>query len=340
MKSKILKGSALRSRILIVDDSIISTEIYKVIFKRNGYTVFISYNCRDIVTRIDEYSIEIVLFDIKMPEINGYEILKLLQKTESTKNIPVIVFTNLASCMDVKKALDNGAFDYVRKSSNPIEVMARVNSAIKLKRKMDLLKEITQKDGLTHIYNRNYFNTAIEAFMDKKSSYNNGVSLIMLDCDNFKSINDRYGHIAGDEVLVTVGNVLNKSTKIKDIACRYGGEEFCLILPDTTITQAYTIAERIRANIEKTAFSFQDMKVNVTVSCGVAHTEFEEDMSVVELIRESDEALYCAKKCGRNRTKIFNKIQQPLDKRLNVTGLVSEMLGNCNYFEAVHNALS
>lgn len=309
----------MSSRILIVDDSIITTEIYKAILEKNGYTVFVSYNCRNIIARIDEYGIDIILFDIKMSNINGYEILNALQKMESTKSIPIIVFTNLESCMDIKKALDNGACDYVRKSSDPIEVMARVDSAIKFKHEMDLLRESAQKDGLTHIYNRTYFNTAIKEFMDKKSCYINGISLILLDCDNFKTINDCYGHISGDEVLVAVANVLNKSTKSMDIACRYGGEEFCLVLPDTTSFQAYTIAERIRANIEKRTFSFQGKKVNATVSCGVAHTKSGDDKSVIELIRESDEALYSAKKCGRNRTTVFNGVQQPLDKLLNTT---------------------
>lgn len=292
------------ARILIADNSSISSRKLKNILEKEGHTVVLSHSGGNVIELVDEHNIEVILLERKLPDISGRDILKLLKSTERTKDIPVIIISHIKSGSLVKKALSSGAVDYIRKGSEPIEVIARIYSAIELKHKQDWLKELTQKDGLTKIYNRQYFNTTIEELMTKKSCYSDGISLIMLDCDHFKRINDCYGHTSGDKVLVSLANTLYKSVQSTDIACRFGGEEFCLILPNTGISHAYEIAERIRTNIQKTLFTFQDQKVNVTVSCGVAHTESEDDKSAIKLLNEADEALYTSKEYGRNCTKL------------------------------------
>lgn len=298
---------ALDTKILIVEDDKISAELFRRVLEHEGYTVFISYDGLDIHKSINEHDLDIILLDIILPDTNGYDILQSLQNAEDTKNIPVIMMTSLNSAQDVKKALDLGALDYIRKPCEPIELIARIHSALRLKLKQDLLNEFAQRDALTHLYNRWYFNQIIDKLISDKGKYAKGIAFVMLDCDHFKKVNDRYGHTTGDEVLEAVANVLSKSVKKADIACRFGGEEFCLILLDTSISQAYMVAERIRTNVEKIPFIFKYENFTVTVSCGVSHTQALDDKSTVTLVTESDTALYEAKKNGRNRTEIYKE---------------------------------
>lgn len=295
------------AKILIVDDSLVMTEFLKNILENENHSVIISNDGKNVVDLIRENDIDIVLLDIILPETNGYEILKALQTTDSTRDIPVVMITSLTSAMDVKKALDLGALDFIRKTSESIEVISRIRSALRLKRKQDMLKQNAQKDSLTQLYNKQFFNITLEKFIKEKANYYKGIALIILDGDFFKRINDRYGHTSGDMVLASIANAIVKSTKATDITCRFGGEEFCVISPNATPFQAFAIAERIRKNIEKIPFAFHGDAVTVTVSCGISHTDCNDNKSGLKLVNEADMALYKAKSNGRNQTVLFSE---------------------------------
>lgn len=295
----------MNANILIVDDSPVMSRFLKDVLEEETHNVIISYDGKNIVELIEKHEIDIVLLDIIMPETNGYEILRLLQKTDSTRDIPVVMITNLTSALDVKKALDYGALDFVRKASEPIEVLARIHSALRLKEKQDMLKRNSQKDALTQLYNKQYFNEALEKVIRKKASYYKGVALLMIDCDLFKQVNDRYGHTSGDVVLAAIANTIYKSVKSSDVTCRFGGEEFSVITPNSTEFQAYAIAERIRNNIEKMSFDLQGETVKITISCGISHTSLDDEKTGLKLVNEADSALYMAKNNGRNQIILF-----------------------------------
>lgn len=297
----------MEANILIVDDSAISAQFLKNVLEQENHTVIISNDGKNIPDLIIANSIDIVLLDIIMPETNGYEILEVLQGTESTKDVPVVMITTLTSPLDVKKALDNGALDFIRKTSEPIEVFARINSALRLKQKQDQLKQSALRDPLTQLYNKQFFNMSLENLIKEKENYYKGIALLLMDFDFFKRINDNYGHTSGDVVLATVADVIVKSIKSTDIACRFGGEEFCVIFPNTTLFQAYATSERIRTNIEQIYFDFQGETVSITVSCGVSHTDRNDNKSGLKLVNESDFALYNAKGNGRNQTVLFSE---------------------------------
>lgn len=297
----------METRILIVDDSAVSAQFLKNILEQEGYTVIISRDGKNVVELVDTHDIDIVLLDIVMPEISGYEVLRVLQDTDSTREIPIVMITNLTSPMDVKKALEQGALDFIRKTCEPIEVIARIHSALRLKYKQDLLKRNAQRDHLTQLYNKQYFNTALEKLIKDKNHYYKGIALLLIDCDYFKRINDRYGHVSGDMLLATIANAVAKSVKQSDIVCRFGGEEFCVISPNTTRFQAYKISERIRTNVQKIPFHFKGETVSVTISCGVSHMDCNEDKSSLKMVNEADTALYLAKNNGRNQTVLFSE---------------------------------
>jgi len=296
----------LKAKILIVDDSVVAAEILKNVLIQEGHSIVVSNDGNNLVTLIKEHSIDIVLLDIVMPGQDGFELIKILKNTDETRDIPVIFITTLDSAVEVKKALGLGAMDFIRKTAEPIEIIARVNSALKLKAKQDQLLRLTQEDTLTRLYNKQYFNITFEKLINEKSEYIKRVALIMIDCDYFKSVNDRFGHTFGDQVLSGVANAIAKSLKQKDIACRFGGEEFCVILPDATAFQAFAVAERIRKNVEKISFEHPDETFRITVSCGVSHTDKNDNKSGIQVVNESDTALYKAKRNGRNQTVIFS----------------------------------
>ena len=295
------------AKILIVEDSLLCANILKIILEREDYTVVLSRDETNLVRIIQEQNIDIVMLNIVLPGASGYELLELLKTTEETTDIPVIIVSSSTSANDVKKALEAGAMDFIRKNSEPIEIIARVRSAIKLKEKQDQLILSSQRDHLTQLYNKRYFNAALEKNIKEIAKFPNGLSLLMMDIDYFKNVNDAYGHTFGDYVLANVANAISKSLKQMDFACRFGGEEFSAILQNVTIFQAYLVAERIRTNVEKIEMNHNGQNVRVTISCGVSHTAGGDAKAGIQLVNEADLALYAAKRGGRNLSMIYDK---------------------------------
>jgi len=295
----------MKANILIVEDSDVCVQLLKDVLESEDCKIIVSQDGKDIITLIQKHNIDIVLLDIILPGISGFDLLKILVDADETKHIPVVIVSSLITASEVHKALDIGAMDYIRKTCDPIEIIARVRSALNLKQKHDQLLKMSQKDSLTQLYNKQFFNTSIERLMQEKSKYHKGIALIMIDCDHFKIINDRYGHTFGDIVLSAVANAIAKSVKQRDIACRFGGEEFCVIVPNATPFQAYTVAERIRTNIRKISFEHGHEAVSITVSCGVSRAKSNDKKSGSQVVNEADLALYEAKQNGRNQTVLF-----------------------------------
>jgi len=303
-----------KAKILIVEDSEVSVELLRGVLEKEDYEIVVSRDGKDIKKLTRKHNIDIVLLDIILPEVSGFDLLQILVESDETKDIPVVIVSNLTAGLDVKKALDMGAMDFVRKTSEPIEIIARVHSALRLKEKQDQLIRMSQRDSLTQLYNKQYFNKALEKIIREKGKYHKGISLIMIDCDHFKNINDRYGHTFGDTVLSAVANAITKSIKQRDVACRFGGEEFCIIIPNATSFQAYAIAERLRTNIGKISFKHNDEIISVTVSCGVSRIKRDGEKESAQLVNESDIALYEAKQQGRNQTVLFADMRQETEE--------------------------
>jgi two-component system, cell cycle response regulator len=249
---------------------------------------------------------DLILLDVEMPGMGGLEVCSRLKADPLTSMLPVIFLTG-ADAVDVKvRGFDLGAVDYVTKPFDPAELRARVRAALRTKRFHDMLAARAQLDGLTGLWNRGFFNQRLADEVQAVRRYGRALSLIMLDVDHFKQLNDGYGHPFGDLVLQRIGESLSSFVRATDAACRYGGEEFALILTETSMSGAAVLAERARAAIEGLELRPRGKPVVVTASLGVidaAALGGREHASSEALVQGADDALYRAKANGRNRVE-------------------------------------
>jgi len=321
--------------IVIVDDTIFGLEVIKSFLISAGYLDVITVqSAAELYQIIDGYSergiveIDLILMDIVMPEVDGIEACRNVKKREWLVDVPVMMVTATTEKDDLQLAFSAGAMDYITKPLDRVELLARVRSALRLKhetyrrkaREKELL-EVTRQleaanerlqnlsflDGLTGIANRRHFDQGLLQESRRAMRDNTPLSLIMLDIDFFKAFNDTYGHLKGDDCLITVALTLEKALKRPgDFPARYGGEEFAVVLPKTDDIGAVIIAEELRASIERASIKHINSLCadHVTVSLGVV-TRFPGQVETPEeLILAADRALYRSKHEGRNRVSV------------------------------------
>ena len=254
------------------------------------------------------HRVDLVLCDLEMPRMDGFKFLSLMLGREELKDIPVIFLTGRVDREVKIKGLDLGASDFVTKPFDAGELVARVKVQLKIKSLQDelkrsnaLLKELSNTDPLTQLFNRRYLMDAIEKECQRVVRKGGTLCLIMLDIDHFKKINDTYGHQEGDNVLQKVAFISQKGIRAYDIASRYGGEEFALVLPDATMAETAVIAERLRQDIERHVFNERRPEMKITASMGIAVFPSVNIQDATALFKAADDALYLAKAGGRNR---------------------------------------
>ncbi len=247
---------------------------------------------------------DLILLDVMMPGLDGYEVCRQLKADPRTINIPVIFLTHLNEEADEKAGLEAGAIDYITKPFRFPIIKARVRNHLELKRRGDLLEQLAGMDGLTGIPNRRRFDETLTLEWNRTRRHGAPLALILLDIDFFKSYNDHYGHPQGDDCLRKVAAVLAATLqRASDTLARYGGEEFAAILPDTSLDSAVDMAELMRCRVMDLAIphGYSRVAACVTVSLGVAACIPAERNSAAELVEAADGALYQAKHAGRNR---------------------------------------
>jgi diguanylate cyclase (GGDEF)-like protein len=246
---------------------------------------------------------DLILLDIMMPEMDGYEVCRRLKADFRTKNIPVIFITAMNQEEDETKGLEIGAVDYITKPFSMAIVKARVRTHLELKRHRDMLENLSSLDGLTGIPNRRRFDEMLDTEWRHCLRENVFLSLIMMDIDYFKNFNDNQGHQAGDDCLKKVAMMLASSVRRPmDFVARYGGEEFVAILPKTDADGIAIVAENIRKNIESLLIPHSHSPASdyVTVSLGGAAVVPNTQLSSDILVKAADDALFQAKREGRN----------------------------------------
>jgi two-component system cell cycle response regulator len=296
-------------KILTVDDSATIREKLKVLLTTAFPDVEVIQGASgiDAVALADKHNPDLIIMDIQMPEMTGHEAMRVLQNRENTRSIPVIFLTGaLQESEDIVRGLELGAVEYVTKPIHDPVFLARVKVMLRLKAQQERILQLSLHDPLTECYNRRFMMQRLKEEFSRSRRTLHPVCGIMIDIDHFKTVNDTYGHETGDQVLVKVVSVLKVSIRTYDVLARYGGEEFFILLPNTSVESGVLIAERTRRLLEQVTVETQKAPIKVTASFGVAGFEgaqVPEDED--ELLRRTDEALYAAKKGGRNRVEIF-----------------------------------
>lgn len=294
--------------ILIIDDSeAVRAQVRSVL---EGQGLFSHYlEASDAlegfkILRTRAAEIDLVLCDVVMPRMDGFKFLGLKLGEKRLPHIPVLMLSGLGDVKDKTKGLDQGASDYITKPFDPAELIARVHVHVENKRMRDRLTELSITDGLTGVHNRRHLMEVFEREFDRALRHHRRLSFLMVDIDHFKQFNDRYGHQAGDQVLMKTAEVLRGNLRSHDVLGRYGGEEFALILPETDLDGAQTVADRDRQGVEAQTFGPGRKEMRVTVSIGLATYPMKEVERMEDLLRKADAALYRAKQLGRNRVEI------------------------------------
>ena len=289
----------------MVDDAPVNVKILTAAL-RQDYIIKVAVNGSDaLASAKSEPHPDLILLDVMMPELDGYEVLRLLKENPATSRIPVIFVTAKASAIDEEAGLNLGAIDYITKPISIPVTRARVRNHVALKLQADLLEELSLIDPLTQIPNRRRMDENLESEWKKALRGGRPLSILMIDIDYFKGYNDHYGHGAGDECLCRVAEVLSDGvSRSGDMVARYGGEEFAVILPETDLQSALLIAERLRQlvlglNLPHAA---SRLGTRVTVSIGCATMDTATSITrATDLLQKADSMLYQAKKMGRNR---------------------------------------
>jgi diguanylate cyclase (GGDEF)-like protein len=303
----------MTKRVLIADDSKLNIAMISDILHSEGYEVFSVMSGLEVLDAVKNIKPDIILLDVIMPGMDGFAVCRELKNDYDLKNIPVIMVTARTEAKYLKTALEIGAFDYIRKPVDSIEVIARIQSAIRYKEYQDKLQEMAMKDGLTGLYNHALIIDLLTKEYSKQKRQGGDLAFAMLDIDYFKKVNDTFGHLKGNEVLKGVADIMLSCIRDSDIAGRYGGEEFSLILPELSMDKVFTVCERIRRRIGLQSFNLEGETVNITISIGVCYKPHDIDMSRSEMIKMADDALYEAKHTGRNNVKIRQANIEPTD---------------------------
>ncbi len=288
-------------KILIIDDSPDALAVAKARLVNEGHEILCAGGGREGIETAGCENPDLILLDVDMPDINGFDVCRKLKADPVLCMIPVIFLSGSGGQDEKVKGLDIGAVDFVTKPFDAFELRARVNAALRTKRMQDLLIEHAKIDPLTGLPNRRSLDERLAQEWSRLLRHGGHLSVIMTDIDHFKNINDRIGHSAGDEVLRKVARLLADGCRKSDMPARYGGEEFVVVAPENTAQAAFDFAERLRMSICARPLEVGGKAVEVTASFGVA--DHEGCKSPEELVHAADEALYRAKAAGRNCVK-------------------------------------
>jgi diguanylate cyclase (GGDEF)-like protein len=288
--------------VLVADDDRVTRAMVSAWLNESGYTVISAGDGDAALAAAHEQSPDLLLVDVTMPGLDGYEVCRAVQA--STTVPPPVIFLTAHDQTNARVAgLEAGAVDYIVKPFARAELIARVRAALRTKAERDLLVETSRRDGLTGLLNRREIDVQVEAAVRLADRHARPLTLLLADIDHFKQINDGRGHAAGDEVIREVARRIRASCRLSDVAGRYGGEEFIVILPETIADDAVTTGDKIRRIVSEQPVLFDGHEIPVTLSVGVA--SWEPPMAAPVLVDAADQALYRAKNDGRNRTRLF-----------------------------------
>ncbi len=312
-----LSSPSPRPKVLVVDDQPINVQALHQVFQAD-HQVFMATSGEQALAVAARRQPDLVLLDVMMPGMDGYEVCRRLKSDDATRDIPVIFVTAHRDDEAETRGLDAGAVDFISKPINPRIVRARARTHLTLKRQSDLLRQWVYIDGLTGVRNRRYFDERLGEEWARSMRQKTALSLLLIDVDFFKRFNDRHGHAAGDACLREVARALGESMRRpSDLLARYGGEEFACLLPETDAAGAEALARQLGERVRARALSHGDSEVSPWVTVSIGACTKPGDLSELgdpaqadplhSLVRQADACLYAAKSAGRDRS-----LAQPL----------------------------
>jgi diguanylate cyclase (GGDEF)-like protein len=296
-------------KILLVDDVPANLDVLLEHLKDLSCILRVATSGEDALRLAAEDPPDLILLDIMMPGMDGYEVLRRLKENRNTRSIAVIFVTAVSDSLDEARGLDIGAVDYIAKPFVVPVLKARVKNHLELKRKTDLLEELALADGLTGIANRRHFERELKQEWQRSERHQHSLSLLMIDVDHFKQFNDHYGHGSGDDCLRRVAKALAGCVQRPgDLVARYGGEEFVALLPNMSAEQARSVAEIMCRSVRELAIEHQYSSCLdlVSISVGSCTALPSANVTSLDFLRRADTALYQAKTNGRNRVCEIN----------------------------------
>ncbi len=311
-----MSSTRKRYRILMVEDSRVSLEVYAQRLERRGYQMATAISADEARVELEAGVPDLILLDVFMPKVSGFEFVRELRGDPKTSRVPIILISALSDTQHIVEGLELGANDYVTKPIVMPILTARMEALLRsseLVRRLEVQTELLSKlaafDDLTGVYNRRSMFHHLEAELSRCRRYGRSLGILMVDIDHFKRVNDEHGHLVGDQALRWVATTLQNELRSMDFLCRYGGEEFCAILPETNRPGVARAGERLRSAIERTLFAQDDVKLSLSISLGGASWAAEESNDIPDLLARADAALLDAKRNGRNQVRVANEDQ-------------------------------
>jgi two-component system cell cycle response regulator len=303
-----LTENSQSGRILVIEDRAESVAWFSAALSAN-HEVFSADTFEEALVRVKGGDFDLIVVSLGMRGFDGLRLCSQLRSLPEGRHVPILVVVSDGDRRKLTQALEMGVNDYLTRPVDKNELVARVRTQLRKKRYADRLRhnvqlslEMAITDQLTGLHNRRYMSRHLDTLLNNAKKDDRPLAFVIMDIDFFKQVNDTYGHDIGDEVLKEFANRINANVRGLDLACRYGGEEFVVVMPDTDLAFAYSIAERLRQSIETTPvkISRAPNMLNITISIGIAKTEGQNDTAQA-LLHRADQALYRAKRSGRNR---------------------------------------
>jgi two-component system, cell cycle response regulator len=306
-----------RANILVVDDDTATAEHTAAILRELGHVATVALRWTDALRAFDPLGTDLVLMDAVMPNMDGLKLTRLLRE-QSQSYVPVVFLTGRRGNEIREQCINAGADDFLTKPVDRIELRVRLKAMLRIRAltraledKSRELERAARTDPLTGVGNRRIFDERLAAELARTVRHGRPLALLMFDLDHFKQVNDSFGHLVGDQLLALFGSILRQELRASDLPCRYGGEEFLVIAPETTVAQARIVGDRIR-------LAFRDCSTEVaaggthTVSVGIAGSDvLEPPIEGQVLVAAADEALYRAKAAGRDRVELAPQVGAP-----------------------------
>jgi diguanylate cyclase (GGDEF)-like protein len=291
--------------VMVIEDHPDQRELLEIVLQKEGYRVVPAANGVEALAKLEKEPAQVILSDVMMPKMDGFELMRKIRSNPLFKNVYIILITARIQERDRVQGLDLGADDYITKPFSFSELLARVRVGSRVVQYQQHLEHQALVDSLTGLFNRGAFERKMEEEFERTQRYHHQLSVLMLDVDNFKKVNDTYGHHWGDEVLKKIAELLKSKTRRSDYPARYGGEEFVLILPETDIESALNVEMKVRAEIKAATLGTKARSFSITVSVGVSSTCNKEYSDWHQLLEDADQALYLAKSRGKDRAEVF-----------------------------------